>query len=236
MGLSIEVGSYANVLEDGDAEESDAFKRDLQLLDSTLIEAGLRPHSEPEVLASGHYFSCDMLGYGGLHYVRRIGAYLSLGLPCPEPGPDYSARSESKEDKAILKKYYAQFKKGSSFVACRENGSYAPFSHLMQHGDADGIYAPQKFNTIQLFDPEAEMLGTMIGSSHTLLEECRKIAVMLEVPDGLDPESDEFDDEIESQGHGDAKWKRYAIETYGCLQLIRACEASILSGSIILFC
>jgi hypothetical protein len=49
-----------------------------------LSNAGLGMHVEPEEL--DEVFSCSMYGYGGLHYLPRVGAHLALGMPIPPPG------------------------------------------------------------------------------------------------------------------------------------------------------
>ena len=77
--------------------------------------------------------------------------------------------------------------------------------------------------------------------SYALLRECRELAQALEIPEGVS-----FDDaavslaaesQVEGAGEdeGSAKWERYGVESYTCLALIKACEASAETGAAIVF-
>ena len=74
MGLSLQVGAE----EDWDW---DVYKA----LSTALAEAGLPPHVEPRELPDDLTFSCQMWGYSGLHYLRRLAAYLGQGIEVPDP-------------------------------------------------------------------------------------------------------------------------------------------------------
>ncbi len=75
----------------------------------------------------------------------------------------------------------------------------------------------------------------MIGSTHRLHQECVRLAEALKLPMGLDPESEVVDEAMQN-GEGDALWQRYGIESYTCLQLLRASEHSMKTGALIVFC
>jgi hypothetical protein len=87
MGLSLEVGILAD-LKDSDEEgfewHADAFHR----LNSYLATLGVPLHNEPH---DCEVWSGDMLGYSGLHDVRRIAAYLDSGQPPPAASTDGAA-------------------------------------------------------------------------------------------------------------------------------------------------
>ena len=109
------------------------------------------------------------------------------------------------------------------------------FQHLIIHSDAEGYYLPVEFEDVLIADPSLEIAGGMIGSSHALLKECWELALMLELPPNLSVEDEEVWEAADSQGEGEAKWQRYGIESYTCLGLLQACEASIGTGAAIVF-
>jgi hypothetical protein len=59
-----------------------------------------------------------------------------------------------------------------------------------------------------------------------LLEECLRLAQWLELPLDLDAESEEVWDAAESPATDGPKWQRFGKESFSCLRLIGACEAS----------
>jgi hypothetical protein len=69
-----------------------------------------------------------------------------------------------------------------------------------------------------------------------LLGETRRIVEALGLPDDLDPESDEVYEAAGAETPASEGWRRYGVETYGCLQLLRAAELSVRTGSAIAFC
>jgi hypothetical protein len=89
MGLSLAVGSF---LADGG---------DFGNLSIALTEAGLLSHEEP-MLSDELAFSAEMFGYSGLHYVRRIAAYIALERTIPGPGDDRASNDST------VSKYNAQ--------------------------------------------------------------------------------------------------------------------------------
>jgi hypothetical protein len=193
-----------------------------------------------------------MIGYGGLHYVRRIGTYLALGQDCPDPGPPYSGNLDEANFLSRQQKYTDLFEAkeehthqnpkisligrlfGRASKAATEE-PYLPFMHLIMHGDSDGIYVPQEFQALRLFEPQAARLGMVIGSTQTLLEECQLIAEAIGIPKNAIPDDEEFVDLVDSQGQGELPWQRYGIEAFGCLNLLKACEASLKTGAALVF-
>ena len=75
----------------------------------------------------------------------------------------------------------------------------------------------------------------MFGSSHALLRECKELARVLELPEDLSLEDEAVWRAVETQGEGEEKWERYGVESYTCLALIRACEASVETGAAVVF-
>ena len=66
--------------------------------------------------------------------------------------------------------------------------------------------------------------------------ECKRLAEWLKLPLDTDPESDEVWNAADESPSDGPKWKRYGNESFSCIRLIRAAEASIQSGAAIVFC
>jgi hypothetical protein len=217
MGLALEVGILAD-LKEADAEGFAYFKEQFGILNQFLSGARLGTHVEPEELDK--VFSCSMYGYSGLHYLRRVGAHLALGRPIPPPGD-----KEAAHDPILERDYW------NRFLA----GKYPKYQHLIVHSDAEGFYVPIDFKGALVATDDIPLLGGMLGSTQQLQAECRELADVLGVPAGLDAEADEIMSAIETQGQGLAKWQQYAVETFTCLQLIAACDASLRTKAAIVF-
>ena len=80
-----------------------------------------------------------------------------------------------------------------------------------------------------------EELGEMIGSSQQLLIECGRLREALGIPADLDAEAVELWDAADSQGQGEG-WRRYGVEAFTCMRLLRAAELSVQRGAAIVFC
>ncbi|KTE10745.1 hypothetical protein [Sphingopyxis sp. H115] len=86
MGLTVAVGLYAqNLAEDGD----DFLDEPFEMLNIVLAEQGMALHAEPRSIAHDHYFEAQMWGYGGLHALRRLAAFLVLKETLPPAGASY---------------------------------------------------------------------------------------------------------------------------------------------------
>jgi hypothetical protein len=223
LGLSLSVGVLADLLVN-DEEGARWFEEDIVKLNTLLVANGLKPHAEPRALAERSGFSCAMWGYSGLHTLRRVAIHLAprktlLGRregKLPPPSAD-----EATED-PLLKAIY------ESATAYKT----APFPHLIIHGDAEGFYVPQDFPSVLVSDTAP---GGCVGSVQRLRAECEVLAKALGLPAGLDPDSDEVTDAAEAQDLNAAGWKAYGVETYSCLQLMAACEASMKTGALLVF-
>jgi hypothetical protein len=227
VGLSIFVGLGAALREEGDEESLEQLEREFGVVNDLLESFGLPPHEEPYELDAGRAVSLDLYGYSGLHYLRRVAAHLALGGELPPPGGEEAAQDPA------LREYYQLFDEN---MLDGKAGAMR-FQHLIIHSDAEGFYLPVDFEEVLVADPSLEVPGDNVGSSRRLLEECLELASALELPDGLDPESEEVWQAADNQGEGggETKWRRYGVESHTCLALIKACRASIETGAAVVF-
>lgn len=218
MGLSITVGIRASALEDG-AVPKDYFAG----VNAHLAAAGLPAHVEPVCEAWG----AEMYGYSGLHYLRRVAASLALRGVVPPPGDEHAP------DDPLLHQYYERATgtaRGLRRLLGRPRPRRLGFDHLMLHSDAEGYYVPIDFEQVIIVGDGAEM----IGSSQRLQAECTRLRDALGIPADLDPEGDEVWAAADAQGAGEG-WRRYGIESFTCVRLLRAAELSVARGAAIEF-
>jgi hypothetical protein len=240
MGLCIEVGMLAD-LRENDPEGAEDLVSQLELVNEVLSDNDVGEFVEPRELAPERRCSFEMHGYSGLHYLRRIAAYLDLRGELPPPGDEAAAEDP------VLERYFKVAKHTNApkpgFLTRLTGGGETlasehpklTFDHLILHSDAEGYYVPLAFPQV-IYPSKDDIAGAMIGSSQELAEECRRLARALEIPDGMDPDADELWQAADSQGEGEHTWQRYGIESFTCLRLLRAAEKSIASGSAIVFC
>jgi hypothetical protein len=235
MGLALEVGILADLKdadEEGYASYIDAFAR----LNNVLRSEGFEVHVEPEEL--DEIFSCDMLSYTGIHYLRRIAVHLALGKPIPAPGDEQTYRNIALSDE-----YFDNFNAGKSMK----------YQHLIVHSDAEGFYIPIDFERV-IATPT--LSGGWVGSTQRLRAECAELAGMLSMPLDMHHEEDELTRAADAQLHprsqssprlwpwkraeteqsSDLMWKRYGVETCACLRLLAACQVSLQTKAAIVFC
>lgn len=224
MGLALCVGVPSEIRE-SDPEYVAYFEQQVDAINSVLESFDLPPHREPFDVEDERTFECEMIGFSGLHYLRRVAAHLALGLELPPPGDDDAASDP------VLNDYYRIF--DERFARGEATGIH--LQHLIVHGDAEGYYLPVEFEDVIIPDPSLEIAGGMLGSSHALLRECRYLAGVLEIPEDLSPEDEALSGAAETQGEGEATWERYGVESYTCVALIKACEASVETGAAIVF-
>lgn len=232
MGLTLSVGILDD-LGEADSQGYRAFQQYFEAMNLALAAENLPSHNEPDKIEPENFISMDMLGYSGLHYLRRLAARVNYEGALPSPGDE----DASKDD--VLARYYedstdpAPRSRLFGMLKPKRPGSF-DFDHLIQHSDCEGFYLPLQFVPVIFPDPELKIPGGMIGSSHKLLEECRRLAGLLQIPVDIDPESEELFEAIEKQGEGSG-WKSYGIEAFTCIRLIHACEASLKSGAALVF-
>lgn len=237
MGLALSVGILAD-LKENDAEGFAHYLAAFAEVNRVLGARGLPQHNEPQTVQRD--FSCGMYGYSGLHYLRRVAAYLALGEALPAPGT-----RETYEAKGIIGRYYA----------AAEANAKLRFQHLMVHSDAEGFYLPLDFAR-PITEFGGKLPGGMLGSTPRLQAECRELAVAIGIPDGLDPDCDAVAEAIDQPSatakakvaapgwnilpwrakRAAPRWQDYGVETFTCLQLLAACDVSLDTGAAITFC
>jgi hypothetical protein len=214
MGLNMTVGG----LSDAGEEYTEMVRADLAAISELLERAGAGKWHEPD-LVDAEDTDFEMWGYAGLHTVRRLAVHLVVSGRLPEPLP----RSRRASDDPLLNQVYETL----------PGDPPGPFDHLIHHSDCEGYYVPVDFAHV-IVDKRAP--GGYLGSSVRLLAETRRIAEALGLPEDLDPHDEEVfeaaegTEDTEPAGEG---WQRYGIESYVCLQLLRAAELSVSTGAAI---
>ena len=225
------VGALADALE-ADAEFAGYLEAQLEAVNRCLRAAALPPHQEPRVLSAEQRWGADMFGYSGLHYLRRVAAYLDSGLPLPPPG------DEGASEDPVMERYYAAVERPAGTLRAwlrREPRPARGFDHLMLHSDAEGYYVPLDFRDVLFADDALGVAGSMIGSAPALLRECDRLAESLGVPPSLDADDEALWEAADAQGRGEG-WARYGIEAFSCVRLREAARRSIAAGAAIVFC
>jgi hypothetical protein len=188
---------------------------DESVIAEMLARAGAGPWTEPR-LRKRQLLEGDLWTYSTLHTLRRIAAHLAATNTLPNPVEPRSAA-----DDPVLESAYNGF-----------GGDPGPFDHLLFHSDSDGYYVPVDFAPVLV---DKRLTGACLGSSVRLLDETRRIASALGLPEDLAPESAEILDACSRVPATTAGWRRYGTESYACLQLLRAASHSIATGAAIVF-
>jgi hypothetical protein len=240
MGLSIVVGLLAQQKKELDAEEFEEFSSVYDNLNTVLLQNGLPCHIEPIKLAKKNRFESDMIGYGGLHYVRRLASHFAINEKLPPPIGKYEI---SISDDPAIDALNARLENNGyrsrkhDFFKTLSNNSDQMFAHLMLHSDSEGFYVPQDFDDVA-FDsnePQLSGLGGMVGSAVQLLYECEFLARKLQIPTDLHYDSEPFWEFSDAPAKSGPLWQIYGIESFGLVRLIEACRVSILSGAAVAF-
>ncbi|MFF3895513.1 hypothetical protein ACFYY3_20450 [Streptomyces sp. NPDC001812] len=213
MGLNMVVG----VLVDAEDEYTEMVRADFSAIGELLERAGKRQWVEPD-LVEADVAEFEMWGYSGLHTVRRLAVHLAAGGRLPEP-LDKARRAT---DDPLLSKVYETL----------PGNPPEPFDHLIHHSDCEGYYVPVDFAHV-ITDKKAP--GGYLGSSVRLLAETRRLAEALGLPEDLDPHSEEVFGAADAEGPSTGGWQRYGVESYVCLQLLRAAKLSLATGAAIAF-
>jgi hypothetical protein len=239
MGLTVAVGLYAqNIAED--EEEAQFLDESFLHLNQVLAENGMQSHIEPRIIPNDEYFEAGMMGYNGLHALRRLAAYLSTKGQLPQPA-EYGAYSDDPvyiEFNRAHERYLESPMSNGFMGLFKKKISPPPFQHLFMHSDAEGFYVPQSFNEVIVdwTQPQRPGLGMMVGSSTKLLEECEALAKSLKLPAGFDPESEEFSDILEVPPATGEPWQILAVEAHTLANLANAARASLKLGAAVQFC
>lgn len=239
MGLTVAVGLYAQNLAENDADTA-FLNEPFDMLNAVLAEQDMSRHDEPPAIPNDRYFEAQMWGYGGLHALRRLAAFHSLQgrLPPPSTSYDSYAADPVAAQFAQLHHHYLLNRDKRKFLGIFGGPPPRPkFQHLVLHSDAEGFYLPRRFDDVivDFSEPQRPGLGMMIGSSAVLLDECSELANMLDLPAGLDVESDAFLDLMETPNFDGPLWQRYPVEAHSLANLRAACKASLDLGAVIQF-
>ncbi|MFJ5927104.1 hypothetical protein ACIQF6_31395 [Kitasatospora sp. NPDC092948] len=212
MGLDVVVGALIGAEED----VADWFREECATIGAVLEREGLPGWQEP---LAGPKFSDRVWGYSGLHTLRRVAAHLAANGQLPEPLKEGERASEDPE----LREAYFDI----------PDDPPGPFDHLIHHSDCEGYYVPVDFGPVVI---DEELSGGMLGSSVRLLAELKVLAEVLGLPEDLDPDGAEVVDAIDGVGPPPEGWRRYATESFICLQLMRAARCSVETGAVMAFC
>ena len=229
MGLALEVGVLAD-LKENDSEGFDAFASYFANVNTLLAKHGLPAHSEPIDVS---VWGAEMYGYSGLHYLRRLAAFLDSGVELPGPGDQDSSAD------ARLEAYFSDVTGGSGgflkSIFSKKPQFKREFDHLIVHSDAEGFYLPVDFPDVLFSSDDREVPGGMVGSAPRLLAECDRLARVLGIPSEITKDAEELWDAADSQGEGESTWQQYGVESFTCVALREACVASMKTGAAIVF-
>lgn len=231
MGLVVSVGVLHEV--EGDPEGRQV-RADLERLNESLVAAGLSAHEEPSDVPPSLRASFDMVGYSGLHCLRRYAARL-WARRRPEPlraGQDPSADP-------CLVRYYRRcdWTVGPAGVRMFDSsGWFRPrFDHLVFHGDADGYYVPIRMPGVLVTWREGSVYSEAIGSSFALRDECERLAKRIRVPLDLDPEGDVIWEAADDPKPDAGDWRAFGIEAFTVLRLYHAARRSVEARAVLAF-
>lgn len=220
MGLALEVGILAD-LKTADPEGYEYFQSQFAMLNALLADNDLPTHNEPEDVP---IFGCDMYGYSGLHYLRRLAAHLLVNGVAPDPCTDRPT------DDPVFEACYEEIATMQDARSPEEKR----FDHLLCHSDAEGFYIPIEFEEVMFDFNELGIAGDQVGSSIVLARECTSLANTIGLPTDIAPGDAALNDNCEKQGEGTG-WRRYGIESYACIHLLGAARHSIETGAAIVF-
>lgn len=239
MGLTLGVGWLAEHAAQERAEDFSLAREPYEQLNAVLAEAGMDPHHEPVDIPDHRIWSSDMWGYGGLHAVRRLAAYAVLRGTTPPP-----TSYENLATDPVTELYYAHLSKW--YAASKATGIRALFTtrvikprfqHLAWHSDAEGFYIPRDFEDVILdyAQPQRDGLGGMVGSTQRLLLECQELAGIISLPLDLDEEDNDLLEAAEAPSAEYSDWRRFGIEAFGIIRLVRGCERSLELNAALVF-
>lgn len=212
MGLAIGVGVLAEMVED--KQGADRIRRDVDFINTLLVEKGLPPHKEPESFDEPlkSRASLTSFPYSWLHYLRRFAAHVMRDprwVPYPiEPGEDPA-------DDVVLRQMYRQMK-----------------SHLLCHSDSEGYYFPVDFEDLFL-DPSHRIRGGVLGSSHQLQRELLLLTDPLEVE--VDEKGELSEEKAKILAQQRPSGAPFAVERLVWLALFEATRLSIEHQTAIVF-
>lgn len=231
MGLEVVVG-FAASLDEDESESLQTYVDEVDAVRRALADAELPDWKEP--MRPGEDFDAyEMLGYAGLHYLRRIAAHLADGRGLPAPGGE-----DAPEDPVLMAAYergprHALIVDGPLETIGLPVDGVSGFDHLIHHNDTEGFYVPVDMAAV-LIDPRVP--GIAIGSSYRLRDECLELAARLGIPDDLEPEDELLINAVDGKLAAPVGWQEYPVESFVCVGLLHAAQRSIDSGTAAVFC
>lgn len=212
--MNIVVGALVDAEDD---DYTEMVRADFLSISELLERVGAPQWTEPD-LDEEEGADFEAWGYSGLHTVRRLAVHLAADGRLPEP----LVRTQRATDDPLLSKVYEDL----------PSDPPGPFDHLVHHSDCEGYYVPVDFAHVIV---DKKVPGGYLGSSSRLLTEIRRLAEALGLPEGLDPDSEEVSDAADAEDPAAEGWQRYRVESYVCLQLLRAAKLSVSTGAAIAF-
>jgi hypothetical protein len=212
-----------------DAEGHKTFSKYFDEVNRLLAAHHLPAHVEPTDVEP---WDAQMYGYSGLHYLRRLAAYVDSGMGLPEPGNADSSQDPQLD--AYFKDVLGTQPGWLARLTQTRPKFRREFDHLIVHSDAEGFYLPQDFAQVLITD-DATIPAGMVGSTPRLLSECVRLAQLLEIPSHVTKDSEELWEASDSEGEGSTLWERYGVESLTCVALQAACRRSLETGAAIVF-
>lgn len=231
MALALQTGVLAQLYTE-DETQYIAIQKELNQVGDFLNKNGVaHTFQEPTQLPNDRIWSTDMYGYSGLHYLRRVAAYLFLEKRLPPPG-DWSSSNDP-----ILVQYFEQYFGGNITTLTKQfltRKKVFPFEHLIIHSDTDGYYFPIDFQRV-IVTNDSELCGGFIGSTYRLIEELQQLTQVLQLDLNRTIDDIALYDAAENQGNGSELWEQYGVESFTCLKLYKGCLESIENRCVLAF-
>lgn len=223
--IVLRVGEYAARRAQGDPARD--LREEFSRLGHGLAEFELPPHEEPEALDGGES-SYWIAHPSGLHLLRRLALHLWAHDRLPAPGGD-----EDLED-PLFGDYYdclVEPEIEAFWERARKNNPHPDFEHLLVHSDHEGWHIPADMPEVLQPSEEAEVPGELIGSLPRFLDECSRIARVLELPEELNHD----DPSLLAAAVGGAeaprgsspKYLRYGPEAQACATCLAAARRAL---------
>jgi hypothetical protein len=213
MGLAVNVGVLASLLEENDQEAAEWFREALIGVNQLLDEVGLPRHNEPEKISPHSRSALTGFPYSYLHHLRR---FYARAIGDPDRSPEPTPEGQSPADDPVLQDELSMMS-----------------SHLLCHADDAGFYLPIEFDDI-ILDPKdlKRVPGGFLGSSFRLMAElistAPQLGIGIENGHLADTEANRINKDIEAQS---SLW----IEKAVWLSLFEAARLSIEYKSAIDF-
>jgi hypothetical protein len=200
-----------------DEEVLEGHRDTLAALWQALRDGGVGDYEEPTDIR-GRGWSIRLYPSNGLAFLQRLAAYF--------PDPDDIEEWPTPGDPKTMLNPLLDEMVDESYHLDQEG----PFQHLIFHNPKYGFWVPVDFPDVIM--PEKEVgVGNFVGSSVRLLQECVRLAEILEMPLTLEPDDKRLWHLVDHPGKGRAPWERYSIESFNLVRLYHACRQSLELGA-----